>query len=175
MVKKIYLLCAAALFSIALALIMTSATAATADVASLKVQLSHINTQMVALKRAWNVERINIKVAEKASSALYNAIKPVLERLLASETFTSTMTATVDMQFDEIVNKNGSLRSIKKDNNLSDLFPNVKMSNYGVKLYKAMANKAYYLLLGQKLADKVKEISAQVKGDQQESVGQSVI
>jgi hypothetical protein len=60
------------------------------------------------------------------------------------------------------------------------------MSEYGAKLYKAMANKAYCVLLGQKLADKVKEISAQVKGNQstpasqelsqpQEYIGQSVI
>ena len=170
MVKKIYLLCASALISIALALVMAPAVAA--DVATLKVQLNHINTQMIAIKRAWNVERINIKMAEKASSALYNAIKPALEKLINSTDFTTTMDATVAIQFDEIVNKNGSFRSVKKDNNLSDLFPNLKMSEYGTKLYKAMANKAYYLLLGQKLADKVKEISAEVKNDQG-TVGQA--
>ncbi len=195
MVKKIYLLSASVLLSITLAIVLLCPPFAKAsesfqqsyekpaDIATLKVQLNHINTQMVAIKRAWNVERINIKMAEKASSALYNAVKPVLEKILSSEAFTSTMAATVAMQYDEIVNKNGSFRSIKKDNNLSDLFPNLKISEYGTKLYKAMANKAYYLLLGQKLADKVKEIAAQVKNDQpsfamqdgQEAVGQSVI
>ncbi len=160
-----------------------------ADIATLTVQLNHINTQMNAIKRAWNAERIHIKMAEKASSTLYNAIKPVLEKLIMSTDFTTNMDAIVSMQYDEIVNKNGSFKNIKVDNNLSDLFPNLKMSEYGAKLYKAMANKAYLVLLGQKLADKVKEISAQVKGNQsapaapagqevgqsQEYIGQSVM
>jgi hypothetical protein len=158
----------------------------TADVAALTVQLNHINTQMNAIKRAWNVERIHIKMAEKASSDLYNAIKPTIDRLIMNPEFTANMEAIVSMQYDEIVNKNGSFRTIKVDNNLSDMFPNLKMNEYEVKLYKAMANKAYFVLLGQKLADKVKEITAQVKGSQpasasgefgqsQEYIGQSVL
>ena len=142
---------------------IASMTPASADMAALSVQLNHINTQMSAIKRAWNEQRIQIKMAAKASSALYNAIKPVLERLINSSDFTANMNAIVSQQYDEIVNKNASFRNIKTDNNLSDLFPNLKMSDYGAKLYKAMANKAFYVLLGQKLADKVKEITAQIK------------
>ena len=37
------------------------------------------------------------------------------------------------------------------------------MNEYGLKLYKAMANKAYFLLLGQKLAEKAKEIGESVR------------
>jgi hypothetical protein len=174
MVKKIYLFCTLALLSTVPAVSMQSA-----DVATLSVQLNHINTQMNAIKRAWNVERAHIKMAEKASSALYNAIKPTLERLINSSDFTTNMDAIVAMQYDEIVNKNGSFKNIKTDNNLSDLFPNLTMSAYGAKLYKAMANKAFYVLLGQKLADKVKEITAQIKGTQSatagEEIGQSII
>jgi hypothetical protein len=154
---------------------------ATADVAALRIQLNHINSQMNAIKRAWNEERIHIKMAEKASSALYNAIKPTLEKLITSSDFITNMDAIVAQQYDEIVNKNGSFKNIKTDNNLSDLFPNLKMSDYGAKLYKAMANKAFYVLLGQKLANKVKEITASIKGTQeptgqsQEAIGQSVM
>src|SRR5579863_7648837 len=113
MVKKIYLFCTLALLS------TVPAVAMQADIAALSVQLNHINTQMNAIKRAWNVERAHIKMAEKASSALYNAIKPTLERLINSSDFTTNMDAIVAMQYDEIVNKNGSFKNIKTDNNLS--------------------------------------------------------
>lgn len=184
MVKKIYLSCALSFVLAAPAIAMAPASGA--DVAALTVQLRHINSQMADLKRAWNTERIHIKMAEKASSALYNAIKPILEKIIMSTDFTENMNTIVTMQYDEIINKNGSFKNIKTDNNLSDLFPNLTMSEYGLKLYKAMANKAYYLLLGQKLADKVKEITAQIKAAQpapagqesdqsQEFIGQSVL
>ena len=176
MVKKIYVLCTLALLSTASVISMTPTST---DVAALTVQLNHINAQMAAIKRAWNEQRIHIKMAEKASSALYNAIKPTIERLINSSDFTANMDAIVSQQYDEIVNKNASFKNIKTDNNLSDLFPNLKMSDYGAKLYKAMANKAFYVLLGQKLADKVKEITAQIKGTQSapagEQIGQSVM
>jgi hypothetical protein len=176
MVKKIYVFSTLTLLFTAP---ITSMAPASADIAALTVQLNHINTQMNAIKRAWNEQRIHIKMAEKASSTLYNAIRPVLERLINSSDFTANMDAIVSQQFDEIVNKNGSFKNIKTDNNLSDLFPNLKMNDYGAKLYKAMANKAFYVLLGQKLADKVKEITAQIKGTQSapagEAVGQSVM
>ena len=146
----------------------------TADIAALTVQLNHLNRQMVALKRAWNQERIHIKMAEKASTELYNAIKPTLEKLIMNPDFTANMDAIVTMQYDQIVNKNSSFKNIKTDNNLSDLFPNLRMSDYGAKLYKAMANKAYFLLLGQKLADKVKEITAQIKAAQPASDNQEI-
>ncbi|HEX4069413.1 MAG TPA: hypothetical protein VHX42_04915 [Candidatus Babeliales bacterium] len=175
MVKKIYF-CLLSLIHVAPALAMS-----TSDVAALTTQLNHINTQMNAIKRAWNESRIQIKMAEKASSALYNAIKPTFEKLITSSDFIANMDAIVDKQYDEIVNKNSSFKNIKTDNNLSDLFPNLKMSDYGAKLYKALANKAFYVRLGQKLADKVKEITATIKsmqqpmGQSQEFIGQSVM
>jgi len=134
-----------------------------ADVAAFTTQLNHINTQMNAIKRAWNIERAHIKMAEKASSTLYAAIKPTIEKVIASSEFTNQMNATITMQFDSIVNNNAAFSSVKTDNNLSDLFPNLKMNEYGLKLYKAMANKAYFLLLGQKLAEKAKEIGESVR------------
>lgn len=180
MIKKKYLSFALSFTFIAPVVAMTPA-ATPAEVAALTVQLNHINTQMNAIKRAWNVERVHIQMAKKASADLYNAIRPTFEKLIMSPDFTATMDATITMQFDAIVNKNESFKNIKTDNNLSDLFPNLKMSDYGVKLYKAMANKAYFVLLGQKLADKVKEITAQIKNSQlaptgtEEAIGQSVM
>jgi len=171
MIKKIYFLSILA-FSIAPAVGMSSMPMA--DVAALTTQLNHINTQMNALKRAWNIERIHIKMAEKASSKLYVAIKPILEKIIAGDDFTAQMNTKVTMQFDSIINSNAAFKDIKTDNNLSDLFPNLKMSNYGVKLYKAMANKAYFLLLGQKLAEKAKEIGEAMKKTQLDTAKQSI-
>jgi hypothetical protein len=165
MIKKLYLLTLLATAHV-MAMAPLGYEGQTADIAALTVQFNHINKQMADIKRAWNTERIHIKMAEKVSAPLYNAIKPVIEKLVMNTDFIANMDAIVSMQYDQIINKNGSFKTIKTDNNLSDLFPNLKMNEYGVKLYKAMANKAYLLLLGQKLADKVKEISAQIKGNQ---------
>jgi hypothetical protein len=165
MIKKLYLLTLLATAHI-IAMAPLGYEGQTADVAALTVQFNHINKQMADIKRAWNTERIHIKMAEKAAPTLYNAIKPVIEKLIMNIDFIANMDAIVAMQYDEIINKNGSFKNVKTDNNLSDLFPNLKMSEYGAKLYKAMANKAYLLLLGQKLADKVKEISTQIKSNQ---------
>ena len=160
MVKKMYFLSLLALFT---APITAMSSMPMADVAAFTTQLNHINTQMNAIKRAWNIERAHIKMAEKASSTLYAAIKPTIEKVIASSEFTNQMNATITMQFDSIVNNNAAFSSVKTDNNLSDLFPNLKMNEYGLKLYKAMANKAYFLLLGQKLAEKAKEIGESVR------------
>jgi hypothetical protein len=134
-----------------------------AATAQLTIQLNNINTQMNAIKRAWNTARIHIKMAEKASTTLYNTIKPVFDKIIASDDFITKMNTIVDMQFDAITNNNTPFREIKTENNLSDFFPNLNMTEYGRKLYSAMANKAYCLLLGQKLADKVKEIAGSIK------------
>lgn len=169
MVKKIYLTGLLSLIFNAPALAMSIA-----ETASLTTQLNHINTQMNTIKRAWNIERAQIKMAEKASSTLYNSIKPILERLISSNEFTTQMETAVNMQFDSIVNQNAAFKDVKTDNNLSDLFPNLKMSEYGAKLYKAMANKAYFLLLGQKLAEKAKEIGEGVRKTQLDSARESI-
>jgi hypothetical protein len=165
MIKKIYLLTLLATAP-TIAMAPLGYEGQTADIAALTVQLNHINKQMADIKRAWHTERIHIKMAEKTAPYLYTAIKQPLEKLVMSTDFTANMDAIVAKQYDEIINQNGSFKNVKTDNNLSDLFPNLKMSEYGAQLYKAIANKAYLLLLGQKLADKVKEISAQIKSNQ---------
>ena len=144
-----------------------------ADAASLTVQLNNINTQMNAIKRAWNIERAHIKTAKKSAN-LYAAITPILEKIIASEDFTTQMNTKVTAQFDSIVNQNATFASVKIDNNLSDFFPNLKMSDYGTKLYKAMANKAYFLLLGQKLAEKAKEIGETIRKTKLDNARESI-
>jgi hypothetical protein len=162
MFKKIYLSLALSLVAIAPAQAMSIT-----DVAGLTTQLNNINTQMNAIKRAWNTERAHIKMAEKASTALYASVKPVLEKIIASDDFTTKMNTVIDTQFDSIINNNTPFSSIKTENSLSDFFPNLTMSEYGRKLYTAMANKAYCLRLGQKLADKAREIAASIKSAQE--------
>ena len=169
MAKKIYLL-----FLFFWGFASPLAAMSIADVAGLTTQLNHINTQMNAIKRAWNIERIHIRTAEKASPSMYAQIKSIVERIIASDDFVAQMNTIVDMQFNAIVNNNALFRDIKTDNNLSDLFPNLKMSDYGLKLYKAMANKAYFLLLGQKLAEKAREIGTSIRQNQLENARQSI-
>ena len=171
MVKKIYLLSLLAL-SAAPALGMYSMSMA--DVAALTTQLNHINTQMNAIKRAWNAERIHIKKAEKASPTAYAQIKPVLDRIIASDDFTAQMNAKIATQFDSIINNNATFQTVKADNTIADLFPNLKMNAYGAKLYTALANKAYFFLLGQKLAEKAKEIGESIRKTQLDNARQSI-
>jgi len=163
MFKKIYLSCALSLAAIALpALGMV-----TTDIATLTSQLNNINTQRNALKRAYYTERLHIKMAEKASATLYTSLKSTFEKIIASNDFTTKMNSIIDMQFDSIVNNNTAFREIKTENNLSDFFPNLKMNEFGIKLYTAMANKTYYLRLGQKLAQKAQDIATAIKSAQQ--------
>ena len=164
MLKKIYLSYAFSLVIMAPVALAMSTT----DVASLTVQLNSINTQMNAIKRAWNTERVHMRMAEKASVTLYTSVKAILEKIIASDEFTSKMNPIVDMQFDSIINSNTPFRDIKTENNWSDFFPNLTMSKFEQKLYTAMANKMYCLRLGQKLADKAREIAASIKSAQQE-------
>lgn len=193
MFKKIYLFSALSLAAVASVQAMS-----TTDVASLTVQLNNISTQMNAIKRAWNTERAHIKMAEKAakkaaeakapgapSSNPYETTKPIIEKIIASDDFTSKMNTVVDMQFDAIINNNTPFGTMKAENNLSDFFPNLTMSEYGRKLYSAMANKAYCRRLGERLAEKSREIAAAIKSAQQatdtqqapasQEIGQSVI
>jgi len=169
MVKKAYLLS-----FLCWGFIAPIAAMSTTDVASLTVQLQNINAQMNAIKRAWNVEKIHIKKAEKASPSMYARIKPILEKIIAGDDFTARMNEAVNKQVDSIVTNNATFRDVKTDNNLADLFPNLKMSDYGVKLYKAMANRAYFLLLGQKLAEKAREIGETIRKAQLDSARQSI-
>ena len=180
MFKKIYLFSALSLAAVASVQAMS-----TTDVASLTVQLNNISTQMNAIKRAWNTERAHIKMAEKASTTLYASVKPIIEKIIASDDFTSKMNTVVDMQFDAIINNNTPFGTMKAANNLSDFFPNLTMSEYGRKLYSAMANKAYCRRLGERLAEKSRDIAAAIKSAQQatdtqqapasQEIGQSVM
>lgn len=181
MLKKLYLSCALSLIAMtanisamapdAVDTTITSPTTNTSGMAALSNQLKNISTQMNAIKRAWNTERIHLKLAEKASSSLYTAIKPRMERIISSEEFQNKMNTAVDGQFNAIVNNNTPFKDVKIENSLSDLFPNLTMNEYGRKLYTAMADKAYLLLLGQKLAAKVKEIAAAIRSGRAEVTG----
>lgn len=169
MLKKISLFCAFSFGCVAPAAAMS-----TTDVAALTTQLNYINIQMNAIKRAWNIERAHIKTAEKVAPYLYATVKSILEKIIISEEFVAHMNTIVTTQFNSIVNQNAAFKDIKTDNNLSDLFPNLKMSEYGLKLYKAMANRAYFFLLGQKLAEKAKEIATSIRNAQLEEARESI-
>lgn len=171
MLKKIYLSYAFSLVIMAPVALAISTT----DVANFTVQLNSINAQMNAIKRAWNTERAHIRTAEKASATLYTKAKSVFDKIIASDDFTTKMNTVVDMQFDSIINSNTPFNAGKTENNLSDFFPNLKMGEFGLKLYTAMANRTYYLRLGQKLADKAREIAASIKSAQQESSQQTPV
>ncbi|HSC25606.1 MAG TPA: hypothetical protein VLB80_05335 [Candidatus Babeliales bacterium] len=148
------------LFSISL---LTSMIALGVSIDSLTTQLNHVNTQIKAIKQSWSKENTRIKLAEKASSSLYTSIKPIFEKIIASNEFITKMNTAVDQQFDYIVNNSITFKNLNSiDNNLSDFYPNITMHSFGLKLYTAMANKAYYLALGQKLAEKAKEIAATI-------------
>ena len=166
MFKKIYLTCALSLAAMAL----PALGMATTDIASLTSQLNNINAQMSTIKRAWNVERLHVRMAEKASATLYSTLKNTFDKIIASDDFTTKMNTVVDMQCDSIVTNNTSFDSIKAENSLADFFPNLSMNEFGRKLYTAMANKTYYLRLGQKLSQKAQEIVSAIKTAQQEAI-----
>lgn len=119
-------------------------------------QLNHIKAQMLVLKRAFNSERIRIKTAQKASLTAYQKFTAIFDKILASNNFATKLNDTVASQFDSIVNNNMAFNTTEF--NLSDFFPNTTINEFGKKLFSAMANKAYYLELGKKLAQKMEEL-----------------
>ena len=122
-------------------------------------QLDHIKKQMISIKKAWNIARIHIKMAEKkASSYAYRELKPIFEKIIASNAFTKRINETVSTQAESIANF-ASFESVKNEFNLSDFVPNATMTDFGKKLFSAMANRAYYLELGKKLAQKAQELA----------------
>lgn len=121
-------------------------------------QLEHIKAQMLTIKRAWNSERIRIKLAKKASPKLYQTILPTLEKIISSTIFTTKLNEVVSNQFDAIASNSMPFTRAPTELNLSTLFPNVTMNDFGKKLFSAMANKIYYLELGKKLAQKMQEL-----------------
>ena len=158
MLKKIY-------FSAFLALVVTTAHAET--LSELESQLNNIRTEMNSIKRSWNSARIRIKMAEKASSTLYQTVKPIFERLIASSEFSTKMNDIVYGQYEAIANRNMSFASVKTTFNLSDFLPNLSMHTFGQNLFSAMANKECCLLLGQKLASRAQDLQYAIVNAQQ--------
>jgi hypothetical protein len=133
-------------------------------ISTLTNQLNHVNAQIKAAKRAWNESRIRIELAKKTlqnKPALFEKLKQAFEKIIASDAFITTMNTTVNQQFDSIVNNNMHFNAIRTTNNLSDFYQK-PISALGQQLYTAMANKAYFVLLGQKLAQKSKELAATI-------------
>ncbi len=137
------------------------------DITDLQNQRNHIVSEMRSIKRTWNVDRIHIKMAQKASLVAYQAIRPVIEKIIASNDFVTKMDGIVANQVDAIVNRNMSFASVKTEISLMDLFPNAAVNAFGQKFFSAMADKACMFLLGQKLAQKVQELDIAIKMMQQ--------
>ena len=162
MLKNKYLSFALSLISLpALGMSMSDA-----HISNLSSQLNHVNAQINASKRAWNESRVRIKMAEKTSPSLFIILKQIFEKIIASDDFTQKMNTTVDQQFESIVNNSMSFSAVKTENNLSDFYSK-PMHTLGLQLYTAMANKAYYLLLGEKLAQKSKQLAVTIISLQQ--------
>jgi hypothetical protein len=121
-------------------------------------QINHIKAEMLVLKRAFNSERIRIKIAQKASLTAYQTFTPIFDKILASDNFTTKLNEVVTSQFDSIVNNNMTFNSVKTEFNISDFFPNMTITEFGKKLFSAMANKACYLELGKRLAQRIQEL-----------------
>ncbi len=129
------------------------------DLTDLQTQRSHIIEQMKSIKRAWNVARIHIKMAQKASFAAYQAALPIIEKILASADVQTKIDTIVANQVDAIVNRHMSFAMVKSDIPLTEFFPNAATNKFLQQLFTAMANKKCNLLLGQKLALKVQELN----------------
>jgi hypothetical protein len=128
-------------------------------ITNLTSQLTHINGQIKAVKRAWNEARIVIAKAEKALLNRSAALGQIFTKIITSNAFTTPMNASVDQQFEAIVNNYSSFSKVTY--NLSDFYSG-PMNNIGQRLYSAMASKAYYFLLGKKLAQKSKELATTI-------------
>lgn len=156
MLKKIY-------FSLFIALTTTQAH----GMSTLENQLSHIKSEMLIIKRAWNIARIHIKLAQKTAPTLYQSIQPIVQRALESSAFITYLQSTVTTQFEAIANRNMSFNSVKTEFNFSTFFPKTTINSYGQNLFSAMARKQCYLLLGQKLAQKMQELKTEIQAAQQ--------
>jgi hypothetical protein len=121
-------------------------------------QLNHIKTQMFALKRLWNSARLRIKIAQKSAPSMYQTLKPVLEKIISSDQFSTKLSNIVQEQFDAIVGRNASFGSVKTEFKFADFFPTISMTTFGQTLFSAMATKECCLLLGRKLAQKIQEL-----------------
>lgn len=156
MLKKIFFF---TLFTIA------SVHGSTLDI--LQAQRKHIINQMSVIKKSWNIERLHIKMAKQASLSLYETVQPILEKILSQSDVTSKIETDVALQVNAIVNDNASFVGIKNDYKLSDFSLNIALHDYGQKLFSAMANKTAYIILGQKLTQKIAEIDLAMSMAQQ--------
>lgn len=162
MFKKIYFVSTLSLISLS-AMAMVSPDA---YVSNLTAQLNHVNAQINAAKRAWKESLLRIALATKASPALYTQVKPILEKIITSPAFITRMNTTVEQQMTNIVNGYASFKDVKIENNIAD-FSSKPMPSFAQQLYTAMANKAYYYLLGQQLAQKSKDLATTIRTAQQ--------
>ena len=128
-------------------------------ITTLTNQLTHINSQIKAVKRAWNESRVIISKIDKALADHSATIKQIVTKIISSNTFISTMNISVNQQFEAIVNNYASFNRVTY--NLSDFYSG-PMNILGERLYSAMASKAYYFLLGKKLAQKSKELASTI-------------
>lgn len=157
MFKNIYLVYILSLISFPLLGMSSSDT----YIANLTTQLGHVNNQIKAVKRAWNESRFIIAKIEKALPDRSASIKQAFDKIIAGNTFITTMNAAVNQQFESIVNNNMPFTRVTY--NLSDFYSG-PMHTLGQRLYTAMATKAHYFLLGKKLAQKSKELAVTIIG-----------
>jgi hypothetical protein len=131
-------------------------------ISNLVNQLKHVNAEIKAAEKMWDISRVHIKQAMNASSPeLFAILTRAFEKIISNDIFITKMNADVDQQFESIVNKNMSFSAVKIENNLSDFYSK-PMHDLGLRLYTAMANKAYCAFLGQKLAQKSKELARMI-------------
>lgn len=123
-------------------------------------QIDHIKSQMTTIKRAWDSARIRIKLAEKASPQLYQTIKVTFDKILSSNAFAAKLDGLVSNQFDAIVQNSMPFSDTTTELDISVVYPNVTMNDFGKQLFSVMANKAYCFELGQRLKQKIQELQA---------------
>jgi len=128
------------------------------SVSTAQSQIDHIKSQMPTIERAWKSARVRIKLAQKVSPQLYQTVKTTLDKILSNSAFTTKLDSLVSNQYDAIVQNSMPFSGTTTELDLSALYPNVTMSDFGRQLFSAMANKAYCFELGKKLAQKIQEL-----------------
>jgi hypothetical protein len=159
MLKKIFLL--------TLVTCVSTTTFGMSSIPELQEQLDHIQTQMLSMKRAWNIARVRVKMAQKTSPTLFSATNASIENIISNNTFSTKLDEMVTEQFDAITTNNMSFASTKKPLNISDFFPNATLNSFAKTLFSAAIEKEYYLRLGRKLAQKMQEIEMTINSAQQ--------
>ena len=152
MVKKSYFITLFALLgSIAFGMLITS-----------QDLLKHIKTEMISIKRAWNVSRAQIKQAEQKQPALYAKLKPVFDQIIAKEEFRQKVDAIVDEQYTSITSNLMAYSQVTKDLSFNDFFPNATIGTFGKELFASMVRKHTRLKLAEKLMAKIRELQKNI-------------